>query len=116
MQVKGTIKLIKETQVLSDKFQKREFVVTTEEQYPQDILIQVIQDKCNLLNMYKVGQQVEVSVNLRGREWTAQDGSVRYFNTVEGWRIVNLEEGTQPQQQQEQPSSVAPEGMNDLPF
>ena len=87
MQVKGTIKVINQTQVISEKFSKREFVLTDESQYPQDILFQATQDKCSLLDNIGVGQQVEVSFNLRGREWTSPAGEVKYFNTLEAWRI-----------------------------
>ena len=89
--VTGNIKAIFDTNVVSDKFQKREFVVTTNDQYPQDILIQVTQDKCGLLDSFKVGQNVDVSINLRGREWTSNDGTVKYFNTIEGWKIEQAE-------------------------
>lgn len=84
----GTIKVIQETQRISDKFQKREFVVTdTTSMYPQDILFQATQDKCNLLDQFQVNDSVEVSFNLRGREWTSPQGEVKYFNTIEAWRI-----------------------------
>lgn len=84
----GTIKVISDTQRISDKFQKREFVVTdTTSMYPQDILFQATQDKCNLLDQFQVNENVEVSFNLRGREWTSPQGEVKYFNTIEAWRI-----------------------------
>ena len=84
----GTIKVISDTQRISDKFQKREFVVTdTTSMYPQDILFQTTQDKCNLLDQFQVNENVEVSFNLRGREWTSPQGEVKYFNTIEAWRI-----------------------------
>jgi hypothetical protein len=87
MQIQGKIKLINPEQVVSDKFKKREIVVETADQYPQAILIQFTQDKCSILDKYAVGQEVTVHINLRGREWTAPDGVVKYFNTIEGWRI-----------------------------
>ena len=84
----GTIKVIQDTQRISEKFQKREFVVTdTTSMYPQDILFQATQDKCNLLDTFQVNDSVEVSFNLRGREWTSPQGEVKYFNTIEAWRI-----------------------------
>jgi hypothetical protein len=84
----GTIKVIQDTQRISEKFQKREFVVTdTTSMYPQDILFQATQDKCNLLDTFQVNDNVEVSFNLRGREWTSPQGEVKYFNTIEAWRI-----------------------------
>ena len=84
----GTIKVISDTQRISEKFQKREFVVTdTTSMYPQDILFQTTQDKCNLLDQFQINENVEVSFNLRGREWTSPQGEVKYFNTIEAWRI-----------------------------
>lgn len=88
MEIKGVIKVIKPTIQVSEKFSKREFVITlTTEMYPQDILVQLTQDKCNLLDLFTVGQEVEVAINLRGREWTSPQGEVKYFNTIEGWRV-----------------------------
>lgn len=87
MEITGKIKVIKATEVVSDKFSKRELVITTNEQYHQDISIQFTQDKCNLLDNLSIGQMVEVSINLKGREWTSPQGEVKYFNTIEGWRI-----------------------------
>ena len=62
-------------------------VVTTQEQYPQDILVEFTKDNCETLNNYKVGDEVEVGINLRGREWTSPQGEVKYFNTIQGWKI-----------------------------
>lgn len=108
MTVTGSIKVINDTNQVSEKFAKREFVVTTNDMYPQDILIQMTQDKCSLLDKFKVGQEVTVSINLRGREWTSPDGVVKYFNTIEGWRI---EEGsTAPTETKRE------EVKDDLPF
>ena len=84
----GTIKVIQDTQRISDKFQKREFVVTdTTSMYPQDILFQATQDKCTLLDSFQANDNVEVSFNLRGRELTSPQGEVKFFNTIEAWRI-----------------------------
>lgn len=87
MQVQGKIKLIKETEKVSDKFKKRELVIETNDQYPQLLLIQFTQDKCSLLSLFEVGDEVNISINLRGREWTSPQGETKYFNTIEGWRI-----------------------------
>jgi hypothetical protein len=83
----GTLKLINPTQVISDRFSKREFVVETQDQYPQLISFQATQDKCALLDNFQPNEQVDVSFNLRGREWTSPQGEVKYFNTIEAWRI-----------------------------
>ena len=93
MELTGKLKLINETQTFGAKgFKKRECVITTEEQYPQMIQVEFVQDKCDLLNSYQVGQNVKVSINLRGREWINPQGEAKYFNTIQGWRIEKLEE------------------------
>lgn len=87
----GTVKVINDTVQISDKFAKREFVVTdTSSMYPQDVLFQLTQDKCGLIDNIKVSETVEVSFNLRGREWTNPQGEVKYFNSLEAWRIEKV--------------------------
>ena len=91
MEVIGKIKQIDETKTYgSNGFKKREVVITTEEQYPQHLLIEFIQDKCNLLDSYSQGQRVKIGINLRGREWQNQNGEIKYFNSINGWRIEIL--------------------------
>ena len=88
MEVTGKIKKIDETKTFGTSgFRKREMVVTTNEQYPQMIMVEFIQDKCDLLNSYQVGQDVKISINLRGREWINPEGEAKYFNSIQGWRI-----------------------------
>ena len=92
MEVLGKIKWIDETKTYGNNgFRKRELVVTTEDQYPQNILIEFIQDKCDLLNSYQVGQDVKIGINLRGREWVNPEGETKYFNSIQGWRIETLQ-------------------------
>ena len=93
MELQGRIKLIGETQTFgTNGFRKREVVVTTEEQYPQHIMIEFVQDKTDLLNNFQVGQQVKISINLRGREWVNPQGETKYFNSIQGWRIEALQQ------------------------
>lgn len=87
MEVIGKIKVVNPTQNVSASFKKRELVVTTDEQYPQHILIEFTQDKCDVLDNYKVGQNVKVGINLRGREWVNPQGETKYFNQIQGWNI-----------------------------
>jgi hypothetical protein len=61
--------------------------------YPQDILFQLTQDKCNLVDGLSVNDNVEVSFNLRGREWVSPQGEVRYFNTLDAWRVEKMGQG-----------------------
>ena len=88
MEITGKITKIKEAQTFgASGFRKRELVITTNEQYPQPLMVEFVQDKCDLLNNYQVGQDVKVSINLRGREWINPQGEAVYFNSIQGWRI-----------------------------
>lgn len=107
MEVAGKIKVINAEQQVSATFRKRELVVTTDEQYPQHIMVEFTQDKCDLLNNYKAGEAVKVSINLRGREWINQQGEAKYFNSIQGWRIERLQDaGSAPSSA---PNAAAPE-------
>jgi hypothetical protein len=122
MEVSGNIKVINPEQQVSPTFKKRELVVTTEETYPQHIMIEFTQDKCDLLNSYAIGDAVKVSINLRGREWQSPQGETRYFNSIQGWRIEKESGATSaPAAVASAPSTPAPipaalEGEDDLPF
>ena len=121
MEVIGKIKLINETQTFGNNgFRKRELVVTTDEQYPQMIMIEFVQDKTDLLNNFSVGQDVKVSINLRGREWINPEGVAKYFNSVQGWRIESLAQASQgnvpPAEQFEPAPDLSTNEPDDLPF
>lgn len=114
MELQGTIKFIGQTEQVSPTFQKRDVVIMTEEssQYPQPILVQFTQAKCDELNTYQVGQQATISVNLRGKEYQdKQTGQMKYFNTIQGWKIASV--GIQAPQGQ--PAYGAPQGQNFQP-
>lgn len=87
MKIYGKIKRIFDTKFVSDAFRIREFVITTSEQYPQHLIIQATQDKCELLDSFKESDDVIVSINIRGREWTSPKGERKYFNTLQAWSI-----------------------------
>ncbi|OAB79987.1 DUF3127 domain-containing protein [Cochleicola gelatinilyticus] len=124
MEIQGKIKLIGETQTFgSNGFRKRELVVTTEEQYPQHIMVEFVQDKTDLLNNYGVGQNVKVNINLRGREWVNPQGETKYFNSIQGWRIENIDSGSSPEMPPMPPAdnfepatNVNEDDHDDLPF
>lgn len=93
MELLGKIKLIGDTKTYGDNgFRKRELVLTTEEQYPQHILIEFIQNNCELLDNYNIGQTVRIGINIRGREWESPDQGIKYFNSIQGWRIESLDD------------------------
>ena len=124
MEVIGKIKKIDETKTFgSNGFRKREVVVTTSEQYPQMILIEFVQDKCDLLNSFNIDDDVKISINLRGREWINPKGEAVYFNSVQGWRIERAQdEGSAvappvPAMESFQPADDAGDNEpDDLPF
>jgi hypothetical protein len=87
MKISGQIIHIGQLEIMSEKFKKREFVIQTEGQYPQEIQLQVTQDKCDLLNNLKFGDIVDASINIRGRSWTSKEGVKKWFNSIEAWSI-----------------------------
>ena len=98
MNISGKVKLINETKEYgSNGFRKREIVLTTQEQYPQNILVEFIQDRTNLLDTFNVGDFVKIDINLRGREWTNDKGEIKYFNSIQGWRIEKVEDDFESQ-------------------
>lgn len=113
MTVKGRIVKIGKTETFGQNgFRKRELVVETIDQYPQKILLEFIQDRCDLLDSYRVGEEVEVNINIRGREWTNPEGEVKYFNSIQGWRIKRMG----GQSQSGQSSGSGAKASDDLPF
>jgi len=115
MEVTGTLHEKFDTQKVSDKFQKREFVLKTEAStpYPQHVSFQVTQDKCSVLDGFPVGAEVKVQFNLRGREWNGPQG-VKYFNTLEAWRIELV--GGVSNEPEEQALTPNHPDNDDLPF
>lgn len=87
MEISGRIKKVFEEQTFGSGFRKKEVVITTQEQYPQDIIIEFTQDKISLLDSLNEGDQIKVSINIRGREWINPEGVAKYFNSIQGWRV-----------------------------
>lgn len=86
----GTIVVLNETEVISDKFSKRSFVINDNTDYPQEVQFEFHKDKCDHLNSFRVGDDVQVSFNLNGRSWTNPKGETKYFNTLQAWKIEYL--------------------------
>ena len=102
MKLTGKIKVINETQTFGERgFRKRELVLTTKDEYPQDILIEFVQDKVDVLDNFGIGEEVTISINIRGREWIDPEGVAKYFNSIQGWKI-----GAYNQDQEEIPSDT----------
>ena len=95
MEVTGILKVKYDTNVVSERFKKRDFVLTVEpgSPYPQHVTFQLVQDKVSLLDSFNVGDEVKVLFNLKGREWTTPQGEVKYFNTIDAWRMEKIGQG-----------------------
>lgn len=87
MEITGTLKLVKETKQVSEKFQNRKFVVRTLEQYPQDIELELQGNKVDIIDAYKLEQEIVCDINLRGREWVNKNNETVYFNSIVCWKI-----------------------------
>lgn len=87
MKVTGKIHNVGALRVVSEKFKSKDVVLLTADKYPQYITVQFTQDKTDLLTEQNIGEQVEISINLRGRKWESPQGEIKYFNTIEGWQI-----------------------------
>ena len=130
MEIKGIIKKISETVQISDRFRKREFVLeySNNPDYPQPIQFEMVQDRCELLDEFQEGQEVEVHFDLRGREWTSPQGQVKYFNSLQAWKLVSEQDvaktptkdiqniGKSEPLQQEKPGWLDSDTADDLPF
>lgn len=92
MEVQGKVKLIGEIQKIGSKgFVKAELIVETDGEYPQPINIEFTGDNTDFLTKLSVGDLVKVFINLRGREWTSPEGVVKYFNSIQGWKVDILQ-------------------------
>lgn len=117
----GTLHVVFDTQQVKDTFKKREFVIEMQDgQYPQHIKFQLTQDRCALLDNYKVGQEIKVLFNLRGRPFQNKDGQTMYFTNLEAWRLEgsqgNASAGTDYSQIPAAKSTAASTDFDDVPF
>jgi Domain of unknown function (DUF3127) len=123
MKAIGKLLEIQATQQVSDAFKKRVFILEHAEnpQYPEYISFELIQDRCDLLDSFQPGQDIEVSFNLKGRKWVNPEGATKYFNTLQAWRIESVAPGSSqaPSAAHTSTNSMATTAANeedDLPF
>jgi hypothetical protein len=112
----GKIAVIKPAQKITEKFTKREFVITDDTgQYPQMIQFQLTQERCEALDIVEVGDEVLAHFNVRGKEWKSPSGEMKYFNTLEVYKLeyINKEKNIQPTAEIPDADMDAPD---DLPF
>ena len=88
LRLSGTLKVIGDVKSYGEKgFRKRDFVITTDGEYPQHVVMEMTQDHCEKLDHFKLGQNVEVEFSVRGREWTNKEMEIKYFNSLNAYKI-----------------------------
>jgi Protein of unknown function (DUF3127). len=90
----GTVKKVGDVQMVgSNGFSKRELIVTSEEErYPQVVAFEFLKERAEQLDAVKENERVTVRFDISGREWTSPDGTVKYFNSLRGWKVERLDE------------------------
>ena len=117
MELQGTVKKVGETQTFASGFQKREMILLTNDQYPQNISIEFLSDKIDLLNNVSEGEGVKVGININGRLWTNPQGEEKCFNSIIGWRIEKVSgENTNTEAPQPNTFQTPAPMTNDNPF
>ncbi len=121
LEATGRIHALFEAKQITERFRKREFVVELADnpRYPQFVQFQMTGDRCENLDGYEPGDEVRVEFSLRGREWTSPKGDVKFFNSLEVWKLEKTGSGGPPASDEEPPiPDDPPPGIddNDVPF
>lgn len=122
MDITGRIKLISDEQTFPSGFVKRQFVITTEEQYPQDVAFDLLKDKTTLISGYNVGETLKVHFNIRGSEYQG-----KHYVNLSAWKLEKATAGASAQAPAAEYASAAPQAApspanfsapmdDDLPF
>lgn len=90
MEITGTLYKKMDTQQVTDNYQKRNFIIKVEGTYPEYVLMQVSNIKCNLLDTFKVGETLKCGINIKGKLWTNKQGEETVINNIEAWKINKL--------------------------
>ncbi len=109
LQLNGKVKAIFDTQTFGSGFTKREFVITTAEQYPQDVKFELVKDKTGAIDAYKVGQSITVNFNVRGNDYQG-----KYFVSLQAWKLEA--DQSAPPQPQSAPPVAGSADDDSLPF
>ncbi|XVC35119.1 MAG: DUF3127 domain-containing protein [Candidatus Karelsulcia muelleri] len=117
MEILGILKQIFEIKHFKNGFKKREILVLTEEQYPQKLLIELIQSKVNLIENCSLEERIKIFINLKGREWITPTGEKKYFNSIQGWKIEKpIEPVNKHSSSSSSSSSTNIDEFDELPF
>jgi hypothetical protein len=116
METTGRIHALYDAQQVTERFRKREFVVELADnpRYPQYVLFQLTGDRCEQLDGFEVGNEVRVEFSLRGREWKSPRGELKYFNSLDVWKLDRIgSDDAPPQDPFDEPP---PPTDDDVPF
>ncbi len=120
LKASGKLHVTGETKQISDRFRKREFVIELADnpRYPQYVQFQLTGDRCDQLERFSVGDEVEIEFTLRGREWTSPRGEVKYFNSLDVWTLepAGGGEGGDERDEPPLPDGPPPDLVDDIPF
>lgn len=118
----GKLVVKNDTQQIKESFKKREFVISDEgSQYPQEIVFQLVQDKCDLIDPFEIGDEIKVNFNIRGRRWeNPKTGEIRFFNSLDAWRLEKVSQEVTadnlPPMPSNEPANIDDSEADDLPF
>jgi len=118
----GKLVVKNDTQQIKETFKKREFVISDEgSQYPQEIVFQLVQDKCDLIDPFEIGDELKVNFNIRGRRWeNPKTGEIRFFNSLDAWRLEKVSQEAPadnlPPMPSNEPANIEDSEADDLPF
>ena len=115
MNIKGKLVEIFDTVQITETFKKREFIIQDNRnpEYPEFVKVELIQEKVSLLDNLNIGDEINVLINIKGRKWEDKEGNIKYFNSIQGWKIETENEGIN-QENSEDEINQDPE--EDLPF
>ena len=115
MNIKGKLVEIFDTVQITETFKKREFIIQDNKnpEYPEFVKVELIQDKVSLLDDLKVGDKINVLINIKGRKWEDKEGNIKYFNSIQGWKIETENEGINQEKSEDE---INQDSDEDLPF
>ena len=115
MNIQGKLIEIFDTVQITETFKKREFIIQDNKnpEYPEFIKIELIQDKVDLLDTLNIGDEINVLINIKGRKWEDKEGKIKYFNSIQGWKI-ETENADINQERAE--DDINQDSEEDLPF
>ena len=115
MNIKGKLVEIFDTVQITETFKKREFIIQDNKnpEYPEFVKVELIQEKVSLLDNLNVGDEINVLINIKGRKWEDKEGNIKYFNSIQGWKIERENEGINQENSEDE---INQDSDEDLPF